>query len=83
MSLAHRLEELRAANVSVLRLSPQSRHTERIVSIFRALLDGTLAPADAPARLAPLLPAQPCDGYWLGEAGMAYQPERHLEEITS
>jgi len=83
MSLAHRLEELRAANVSVLRLSPQSRHTERIVSIFRALLDGTLAPADAPAKLAPLLPAQPCDGYWLGEAGMAYQPERHLEEITS
>jgi hypothetical protein len=28
------------------------------------------------------MPAQPCDGYWLGEAGMAYRPERHLEEIA-
>lgn len=82
MSLAHRLEELRAANVSVLRLSPQSHHTEKIVAVFRALLDGGLAPADAPAKLAPLMPAQPCDGYWLGEAGMAYRPERHLEEIA-
>jgi collagenase-like PrtC family protease len=83
MSLAHRLEELRAANVSVLRLSPQSRHTERIVALFRALLDGALAPADAPAKLAALMPNQPCDGYWLGEAGMAWKPERHLEDITA
>jgi collagenase-like PrtC family protease len=83
MSLAHRLDELRAANVTLLRLSPQSHHTDRIVNLFRALLDGSLAPADAPAKLAPFLPAQPCDGYWLGEAGMAYQPERHLEELAS
>jgi collagenase-like PrtC family protease len=82
MSLAHRLDELKAAKVDVLRLSPQSRHTEKIVALFRALLDGTLAPADAPAKLAPLMPNQPCDGYWLGEAGMAWQPERHLEDIT-
>ncbi|MBK9326839.1 MAG: U32 family peptidase [Thiobacillaceae bacterium] len=82
MSLAHRLDELKAAKVDLLRISPQARHTERIATLFRALLDGTLAPADAPAKLAPLMPAQPCDGYWLGEAGMAWQPERHLEEIT-
>jgi len=72
MSLAHRLAELRAANISVLRISPQSRHTEKIVSVYRALLGGTLAPTDAPTKLAPLMPNQPCDGYWLGEAGMAY-----------
>lgn len=72
MSLAHHLDELRAANVSVLRLSPQSRHTEKIVALFRALLDGSLTAAETPAKLAPFLPAQPCDGYWLGEAGMAY-----------
>ncbi len=72
MSLAHRLHELNAAKVDVLRISPQSRHTERIVSVFRALLDESLAPADAPAKLAAFMPAQPCDGYWLGEAGMAY-----------
>ncbi|KAF0103881.1 MAG: hypothetical protein FD187_1483 [bacterium] len=72
MSLAHRLDELHAANVSVLRLSPQSRHTEKIVALFRALLDGSHTAAETPAKLAPFLPAQPCDGYWLGEAGMAY-----------
>ena len=82
MSLAHRLDELDAADVDVLRISPQSRHTEKIVALFRALLDGALAPADAPAKLAPLMPNQPCDGYWLGEAGMAWQPERHLEDIA-
>jgi collagenase-like PrtC family protease len=82
MSLAHRLDELDAAVVDVLRISPQSRHTEKIVSLFRALLDGTLTPADAPAKLAPLMPNQPCDGYWLGQAGMAWQPERHLEDIA-
>ena len=82
MCLAHRLEELRTGNVSVLRLSPQSRHMDKVVALFRALLDGNLAAADAPAKLAPLMPNQPCDGYWLGEAGMAWQPERHLEEIA-
>jgi collagenase-like PrtC family protease len=82
MSLAHRLDELRSAGVDVLRLSPQSRHTEKIAALFRALLDGNLAAADAPAKLAPLMPNQPCDGYWLGAAGMAWQPERHLEDIT-
>ncbi|HNA29753.1 MAG TPA: hypothetical protein PK437_06825, partial [Thiobacillaceae bacterium] len=82
MSLAHRLEELRTGNVSVLRLSSQSRHMDKVVALFRALLDGNLAAADAPAKLAPLMPHQPCDGYWLGEAGMAWQPERHLEDIA-
>ena len=83
MSLAHRLDEVDAAGVDLLRVSPQSRHTERIVKLFRALLDGDLAAADAAAKLAPLMPNQPCDGYWLGEAGMAYRPERHLEELPS
>jgi collagenase-like PrtC family protease len=82
MSLAHRLDELRPAGVDVLRLSPQSRLMDKVVALFRALLDGTLTPADAPAELAPLMPNQPCDGYWLGQAGMAWQPERHLEDIA-
>lgn len=72
MQLAHRLEDLRSAGVAVMRLSPQSRHMERVVNIHRALLDGSLSPADSPASLAPCLPAQACDGYWLGQAGMGY-----------
>ena len=83
MSLAHRLDELRAANVTLLRLSPQSRHMERVVAVYRHLLDGILSPADAPASLAPMMPAMPCDGYWLGQAGMVYHPEHHSEDMTA
>ncbi len=74
MSLAHRLDELRASGVDVMRLSPQSRHMERVVAVFRQLLETTLLPAAASAQLERLMPAPPCDGYWLGEAGMAYHP---------
>lgn len=69
LSLAHRLSEL--AGVQVLRLSPQSRHMDRVVAAFRGLLDGDTA--DAASRLGRLIPGAPCDGYWLGEAGMTYQ----------
>lgn len=74
MSLAHRLDELRAARVDLLRLSPQSSRMERVVEVFRALLDGDLAAAALPEKLDRLMPGQACDGYWLGEAGMAYHP---------
>ncbi|MBI5331023.1 MAG: U32 family peptidase [Betaproteobacteria bacterium] len=75
MSLAHRVDELRTAGVSVARLSPQSQHMEHVVRTWRAVLDGSLPPQNAPARLERLLPGAPCDGYWLGEAGMAWKPE--------
>jgi collagenase-like PrtC family protease len=74
MSLAHRLDEVRAAGVSVLRLSPQSQRMDRVVETFHALLAGDIAPAAAPEKLDRLMPGQPCDGYWLGDAGMTYHP---------
>ena len=70
LSLAHRLGELRERGVDVLRLSPQARHTERVVALFRGLIDGETPPAEAQHRLGPYLPAEPCDGYWRGKAGM-------------
>jgi collagenase-like PrtC family protease len=74
MSLAHRFDELHTAGIDVLRLSPQTRNMDRVVRIFRALADGDIAPEQAPAQLDRFMPAAPCDGYWLGEAGMAYHP---------
>ena len=74
MSLAHRVDELRAAGVHILRLSPQSRQMGRVVELFRALLAGDIAASAAPEKLDRLMPGQPCDGYWLGEAGMDYRP---------
>jgi O2-independent ubiquinone biosynthesis protein UbiV len=80
LSLAHRLDELQETGVDILRLSPQSRSMGRIASLFRDLLDGKLAPATAPTLLDRLMPADPCDGYWLGEAGMAYRPSASAPE---
>lgn len=73
MSLAHRLAELDGLKVDALRLSPQYRHMDRVARLFRDLLDGHAAPDQAPAGLERLMPGRPCDGYWLGEAGMAYR----------
>ena len=74
MSLAHRFDEFAAAGIDVLRLSPQARNMHRVVDIFRALAVGDIKPAQAPAQLDRFMPAAPCDGYWLGEAGMAFHP---------
>jgi collagenase-like PrtC family protease len=74
MSLAHRFNELSQTGIDVLRLSPQARNMDRVVEVFRALCDGNITAAQAPARLDRLMPAAPCDGYWLGEAGMNYHP---------
>ena len=74
MSLAHRFVELSNTGIDVLRLSPQAHNMQRVVSIFRALADGDIQPAQAPAQLDRFMPAAPCDGYWLGEAGMAFHP---------
>ena len=75
MSLAHRFPELTRLRIEALRLSPQARHMDRVVGIFDALRREALAPAEAGAKLARLMPDQPCDGYWIGEAGMAYHPD--------
>jgi len=73
-SLAHRLGELDGLRIEALRLSPQHRHMDRVVAVFHALTRGEIAAGEAPARLKSLIPGQPCDGYWLGKAGLDYQP---------
>ncbi|MEW6677617.1 MAG: U32 family peptidase [Pseudomonadota bacterium] len=73
MDLAPHLAALDSAGVDVLRLSPQSRHMGRVVETFRALVDHQLSGPEAASTLKPVLPGPPCDGYWLGGAGMDFQ----------
>jgi collagenase-like PrtC family protease len=73
-SLAHRMAELTELGVARVRLSPQPSHMGDIVSLFRALATGDAAPAEAHAQLEMLMPGQPCDGYWLGKAGLDFRP---------
>jgi len=72
-NLAPRIDALRAAGVAVLRLSPQSRHMDKVVESFRSLLDG--AATDAAQAMARYMPAEACDGYWLGRPGLEHRPD--------
>ncbi|MBQ5947413.1 U32 family peptidase [Massilia sp. ST3] len=73
-NLAAEIPAMRAAGVDVLRLSPQSARMGEIVALMRAAVDGALAPADAAASMAPLMPAAACDGFWHGRPGLEQHP---------
>lgn len=64
--------ELKELDVEVLRLSPQSRHMDTIVSTFRVVIDGTLTPRQGVEAMAGLTRGEPCNGYWYGGAGLAW-----------
>jgi collagenase-like PrtC family protease len=63
------LPELRALGVDALRISPQARHTFRILELFAAAVRGADA-GELVRELGPLLPLGPCNGYLAGEPGM-------------
>jgi collagenase-like PrtC family protease len=65
--------ELRGLGVDVLRVSPQASHIDEIISVFRALIDGTLGAGDARGRLDASRSAAACNGYWYGRPGMDYR----------
>ena len=73
-NLVRELPALRTLGIEVLRLSPQSRHMPAVIDAWRAALDGRLDPEAAHGQLLPLLPEQPCNGYWHGQPGMAQLP---------
>ena len=69
-NLVNEIEALRALQVDILRLAPQTQGMFEIIDTFRRVLDGGLEAAAAAERLAPHQPAGPCDGYWHGAPGM-------------
>lgn len=73
-NLLPHLEELRGLRVDVLRVSPQSRQTERVLEAFAACLKGTGDPAAASDSFSKLAPQGFADGYWRGTAGMGRLP---------
>jgi collagenase-like PrtC family protease len=66
--LSDSIEELRGLGVDMVRVSPQSEHTMRILDGFGERIAGRPGPALEPFRLAP-----PCNGYWYGAPGMEYR----------
>lgn len=65
------LSDLTGLGVDVLRISPQSAHTERVVDLFHRHLTGDIDLAKAKQGLERLMLTGAADGYWYGRAGMA------------
>ena len=70
LNLISELDDLRQLGVDVLRISPQSAHTETVIHRFHDCLQGTCSTAEAATELDGLMPIGPCNGYWYGDAGM-------------
>jgi len=62
--------EMQQMGVELLRLSPQSRGMDRIVALFRQVIDGEIDTAEAIALSEKIAAGETCNGYWYGEAGM-------------
>ena len=70
LNLLSEIGEMRKLGVDVIRISPQSRGTDRVIEVFRRCLDGDLHPGEGNRLLTPLMPSGACNGYWYGGAGM-------------
>lgn len=69
-NLVDALEDMRAAGVDVVRLSPQAQHTAEVIALFDAARKQVLTPQEALARMQPLMPEKGCNGYWHGRPGL-------------
>jgi collagenase-like PrtC family protease len=71
VNLMGELPRMRELGVDVVRISPQSQQTEKVVETFSEVLQDRLDPQQAAIQLEALTPSGSCDGYWHGVAGMA------------
>jgi collagenase-like PrtC family protease len=69
-NLVRDIDDFTELEVDVLRISPQSRHTEQIIGLFHDCLNGKIPACDADIGLQKYLLSEECDGYWHGQAGM-------------
>ena len=69
-SLVHELNDP-ATGPDIIRISPQSENTERVISLFDQVRAGKLGATETSHELEQFAPVGLCDGYWHGAAGMA------------
>jgi len=69
-NLIAEIDAMRALGVDVLRISPQSTGTERVIQTFRNHLNGDRSISETGDSLQTLMPGGSCNGYWHGAPGM-------------
>ncbi len=70
VNLLPELPVLQELGVDVLRLSPQSKDMETVISWFRRAVDDDAMLEEAAVAVARAGSASPCNGFWRGAAGM-------------
>jgi collagenase-like PrtC family protease len=61
---------MRDMGIDVVRISPQSQHTVRIIELFQAVIKGQTSATDAMTEITPMMPEKACNGYWYGKPGL-------------
>ncbi len=69
-NLLPELMDMLDRGVAVVRISPQFRHTERIVELFQDVIQGRTDAAVANVELQTLMPEKACNGYWYAKPGL-------------
>ena len=69
-NLVNELGAMQEMGVDIARISPQSKDTDRIIGLFRDVLDQKISGAEALKQMDALMPDQPCNGYWYGKPGL-------------
>ncbi len=69
-NLLSALPELTKMGVNVLRISPHSKHTDKVINIFHQGLREANSIPEGLKSLERFMPFGGCDGYWYGQAGM-------------
>ena len=83
LNLIGELDDLRQLKVDVLRISPQSSHTDSIIQLFHDCLHENCGTDEAARELAGFMPVGPCDGYWYGDAGMDSRHQVAVQELLA
>ena len=69
-NLVDELDEMQTMGVDLVRIGPQANDTQEVIALFDQARTQALAPQEALARLAPLMPGEGCNGYWHGRPGL-------------
>ena len=69
-NLAGELDRIAGMGVDVVRISPQAEHSIAVLDAFDSVRRGAATPAQASQALRQWMPAEACDGYWYGRAGL-------------
>jgi len=71
-NLIGEVPEMRTLGIDVIRLSPQSRHMDKVVAAFHGAREETHPSKQAMESLKGLTRGEPSNGFWHGVAGMTW-----------